>query len=433
MMFSKAFKTLIVLIVAMMGLVGIAPIAAQDQVVLDFYFLTDSVTEPYVQQIIADFEVANPNIDVNLLGYPNESYKTAIQVAIGADDAPDIFFNWPGEDTGRFVREGNVLDITAYAESFGWNDEISPAALDAYVFDGRLYGAPYSLEAKYFYYNTDIFEGNGITVPTTFDELLAVCETLRAAGITPLSFGNQERWEGVHYLSILNQRMAGEATIASDYTLTTPADELFTNPGYAAAFGKLLEIQNASCFADAVNATTPDAALAQFYTEQVAMYYQGTWIMGQLDQNEFEGRYGMFRMPPITSDDAQGDQGYALLGPIGLEISAGTEHPDEAAAFLNYFISQDAQAMLVEDLSRIPVRGEAVTSDIASEAMINVVDDLNTATGAVLWLDVILDNTISEVYLNSIQEVLAGTLTPEDAVALVREQALAVQAERAGS
>ncbi|MDZ4769353.1 MAG: extracellular solute-binding protein [Chloroflexota bacterium] len=414
-----------------LGIFGASALQAQDPVTLDFYFLSDSVTGPYVEQIITDFETANPTIDINLLSYPNESYKTAIQVAIGADDAPDLLFNWPGEDTGRFVREGHLLDLAPYAEEFGWSDTVSPAALDAYTFDGALYGAPYSLEAKYYYYNTAIFEAQGLSVPTTFEELLGVCQALRAADITPMSFGNQERWEGVHYMSILNQRMAGEDTIAGDYTLTTPADALFTNPGYVAAFEKLLELQNAGCFADAVNSTTPDAAQAQFYTEQVAMYYQGTWIIGQLDANEFAGRYGMFRMPPITSDDAQGNQNYALLGPIGLQVSARSEHPDEAAAFLNYFIGQTAQQGLVGDLQRIPVRADAVSSDNASPQLIFVVEDLNETAGAVLWLDVILENRVSEAYLNGIQEVLAGTLTPEQAVAAIREQALAVQLERA--
>jgi raffinose/stachyose/melibiose transport system substrate-binding protein len=428
----KRFKPLCLALLLAFVLTGALTAAAQEPVVLDFYFLTDNVTAPFMEAVIADFEAANPNIDINLLGYPNESYKTAVQVAIGSDDAPDLLFNWSGDDTGRFVREGHLLDLTPYAEQFGWFDNLSPAALDAFTVDGKLYAAPYSLEAKYYYYNRAIFEQNGLSVPTTFDELLGVCTTLRDAGITPMSFGNQERWEGVHYMSIFNQRMAGEDTILADYSLSAPADELFTDPGYVAAFEKLLQMRDAGCFADAVNSTTPDAALAQFYTEQVAMYYQGTWIIGQLAQNEFAGMYGMFRMPPITDEAAAGNQNYALMGPIGLEVSARTEHPDEAAAFLDYFLSQETQARFVEELERIPVHAQAVSPETASDELVFVVDDLNNTDGAVLWLDVILENRISEVYLNSIQEVLAGTLTPEDAVARVREQALAVQAERNG-
>ncbi len=57
-------------------------------------------------------------------------------------------------------------------------------------------------------------------------------------------------------------------------------------------------------------------------------------------------------------------------------------------------------------------------------------EDLAKAEGTALWLDVVLENSISEVYLNSIQEVLAGSKTPEEAVQAVREQALKVQAAR---
>ena len=56
-----------------------------------------------------------------------------------------------------------------------------------------------------------------------------------------------------------------------------------------------------------------------------------------------------------------------------------------------------------------------------------VSEDLAKAEGAALWLDVVLENSIREVYLNSIQEVIAGTKTPEEAVQAVRDQALKVK------
>ncbi len=59
--------------------------------------------------------------------------------------------------------------------------------------------------------------------------------------------------------------------------------------------------------------------------------------------------------------------------------------------------------------------------------MVAVANDLATGEGTAMWLDVVLENSISEVYLNSIQEVLAGTKTPEEAVQAVREQALKVK------
>lgn len=408
---------------------GAAPAApAEGVTTLDFWMVSDATVEPYFRSIVAEFNAAHPDVEIVFAPYANEAYKTALQVAIASDDPPDIFFNWAGEDAGRLVREGHVADMTALAESAGWREHVSPAGLDAFTFDGKLYAAPYSLEAKYWYYNLDLFEREGLSVPSTFDELLALCTTLQERGITPAAFGNQERWEGVHYLSLFNQRVVGEDQIAADYSLTPPADELFTDPNYAEAFQRLLDMQDAGCFGEAVNSTTPDAAVAQFFTEQTAMYYQGSWAMGNLNANEFAGKYGMFLMPPMT--DAAGNQSYMLMGPIGLQVAEKTPNKEAAFAFVDFFLSQENQARLVAELQRLPVRDDATTEE-TDPLIIQVTQDLATAEGAAHWLDVVLENSVSEAYLNSIQEVLAGTMTPEQAQEAVRQAAVTAK-ERLG-
>jgi raffinose/stachyose/melibiose transport system substrate-binding protein len=404
--------------------------ATGEKQTLDLWFNSDDAFNQFNEQVIADFEAANPDIDIVYSPYPNEAYKTNLQVAIGSDAPPDIFFNWAGDDTGRYAREGHLLDLAPYAEQYDWASQVSPAMLDAFTSEGTLYGAPYSQEAKYFYYHLDLFDQLGLSVPTTFDELLDTCRAIREAGMVPLAFGNQERWEGVHYMTIFNQKMAGEDTIAADYALTSAPDVLFTDPGYVEAFNQLLAMQEAGCFGDAVNSTTPDAASILFSNQQTVMYYQGTWLMGALKENGLEGKYGMFRMPPITSEAAKGNQNYVLAGPVGLEVSAKTEYPDAAAKFVDFYISQPVQSALLLDTNRIPVRQDAVDKEQAPAGVVAVTEDLAAGEGTALWLDVVLDNSISEVYLNSIQEVLAGTKTPEQAVEAVRAQALKVQESR---
>jgi raffinose/stachyose/melibiose transport system substrate-binding protein len=394
---------------------------------LDLWFNSDDLFNQFNEKVIADFEAANPDVDIVYSPYPNEAYKTTLQVAIGSDDPPDMLFNWSGDDTGRYVREGHLLDLSPYAEQYKWGEQISPAALNAFTVGGKLYAMPYSQEVKYFYYHQDLFDQMGLTVPTTFDELLATCGKIREAGMTPLAFGNQERWEGVHYLTLFNQKMAGEDTIAADYSLANDADKLFTDPGYVEAFKRLQALQEAGCYGDAINSTTPDAALNQFVNQQTAMYYQGTWIMGGLKEAGLEGKYGMFRMPPMTDDAAKGNQNYILAGPVGIEVSSKTPYPDVAAKFLDFYASQPSQAAMLEMTNRIPVRADAVDPAKAAPGVVLVSEDLAKAEGAALWLDVVLENSISEVYLNSIQEVIAGTKTPEEAVQAVRDQALKVK------
>ena len=419
----KRFMSLVICAIMTVSFLGSAALA--EQKVLEAWWNADEAEQEYYSAIIDAFNQQNPDIKIVFRPYANEEYKTALQVAFGSDDPPDILFNWSGDDTGRLTREGHLLDLTHYKEQYGWAEQISPAALDAFSVNGKLYGAPYSQEVKYFYYNKGIFEQENLSIPQSFDELLGVCKTLKGKGIVPMSFGNSERWQACHYMSIFNQKMAGEDIIAADYTLTTPEEQLFTNQGYVEALEKLQEMQSAGCFQDGVNSTAPETAWAQFYTEQAAMTYGGTWVIGILKNGEF-GNYGMFLMPPV--EGAAGNQNYVLMGPIALEVSVKTPYPDEAAKFLDFFISKDSQLKMVDMRGRLPVRVDAVTEHSPWQVKA-VTEDLSRAEGSVLWLDVILENRVSEAYLNGIQEVLGGTKTPQNVMKDVRAKALDVKKE----
>lgn len=80
------------------------PAAAGETQTLDLWFNSDDAFNQFNEKVIADFEAANPDIDIVYSPYPNEAYKTNLQVAIGSDAPPDIFFNWAGDDTARFAR-----------------------------------------------------------------------------------------------------------------------------------------------------------------------------------------------------------------------------------------------------------------------------------------------------------------------------------------
>lgn len=413
--------------------VGIASLGlgfAFAQTTLEYWTTANEQTAPYYESVVERFNASQDEIEVVLRTYANEAYKTALQVGLASESPPDVFFNWAGDDTNRFVREGQLMPLTEAANRDGWGEALSEGAVAAFRQDGEIYGAPISQESKFFFYNTRIFEENNLAPPETFAGLLDLCQTLRESGVTPLSFGNSERWQGVHYLSIFNQKVVGEERTDEDYSLEAPADELFTDPGYVEAFQKLVEMRDAGCFTAAPNATSPEIAWAEFYTEQVAMTYGGTWTIGVFNENGFEGQYDFFRMPSI--EDGEGNQNYVLAAPIGIEVSARTENPDAAAEFVAFVVNEENQRAFYENAGRIPVDPDVVSAEGGSQALYDAVQDLATAEGTVLWLDTVLEASIAETYLDVIQEVLNGSRTPEAAAEAVRQAALAAQA-RLGS
>ena len=67
--------------------------------------------------------------------------------------------------------------------------------MDQYgVCEGRTPALPYSVMAASVIYNRAIFEEQGLEVPRTWSELLAVCDALEAAGITPFYATFKDDW-----------------------------------------------------------------------------------------------------------------------------------------------------------------------------------------------------------------------------------------------
>ena len=407
---------------------GDAPAGAEETVELDWWMIADEPITPVWEALVVSFEEAHPNIDVELTLFPNEDYKTAIEVALGSDDPPDVFFNWPGDDTARYIRDGLVADLSDYADQHGWNDELSQGIVAAYRFDGGLYGLPWTLNAKFWFYNAEVFDELGLSVPETFDDLLALCGSLNEAGLTPMSWGNSERWQGVHYLSTFNQKSVPGDVLQADYTLAASDANLFAHPGYADALQLAVDLVEADCYHPGVNSTDPGTAWASFSAGEVAMTYAGTWALGIFNDAGFEGRYKMFPMPATSGP---GDQSVLLMGPDGVEMSAHSSNPDEAALLLDHIVSRSSQQLMTDTTGQLFVRSDVRPAETTPEREF-VLKQVAEATGAAVWLDVALEARIAEAYLNGIQEVVSGAKSPIEVVADIREAALDAKADLAG-
>ena len=60
-------------------------------------FLDRWPNEPYktyFNQVISEFEKQNPNIKVNVISALNDDYKQKVNVLLGNNNPPDIFFSW---------------------------------------------------------------------------------------------------------------------------------------------------------------------------------------------------------------------------------------------------------------------------------------------------------------------------------------------------
>ena len=124
----------------------------------------------------ADFEAANEGIDlvVDVVSW-NDIY-TVVNTRVANGEAPDllnidVFADYVADDLLLPVEDW-VSDET-YAKFY-------PAFLEQSVIDGTVWAVPDLASARALYYNKDILAAAGVEVPTTWDELTAACEALKA-------------------------------------------------------------------------------------------------------------------------------------------------------------------------------------------------------------------------------------------------------------
>ncbi len=418
--------------IALAGLMALGaamPAAAQDDVTIRMWALTNPNYPEFIAQAAEAFKATHPNVTIDFQETPNEAYKTAIQVALVGSEPPDVFFNWAGEDSARLVRDGLALDITDLAMAEGqFGTTLAQSWLDTFSVDDRIYGAPTDAVTKYFYYDNAFFADNALTVPTTFNELLGLCTAIRAIDpeIVPIPLGNSERWKMNHYITLMNERVMGNDALRADYSLTAADDALFTNPGYVTAWEKVLEMQGAGCFQDAPNATSPEVSRTMFSSQISPMIFCGSWCMSIFDGEGYTD-YSLFRFPPVEGGASDGNSN--MVVPQGLQVAAATQHPAEAVAWISFLTSPEQAAKFAEMRGALPSDPSLLdTLPAATDQFKWVAADMASLTVQYNVIDVEVEASVANAYLDAGVEILNGTMTPEQAMESIRTAALAAKA-----
>lgn len=412
------------------GILASLPGLAQDKTVVSFlHKFPEPENMAYFDAAVAEFEAANPTIDIVMEAVADEPYKDKIRVLMASDQVPDIYFSWSGEFGRKFAREGRTLDLTEALAGPEWQGRFAAASLEPFQFEGKQFGIPVNVDSKYMIYNKAIFEKHGLSVPTTFAEFIALNDALLAAGEVPIAYGNQAPWAATHYIGDLFAKMVPDDVRQADYQLLAPADQLYTHPGYVEALALYKSFGDKRYFNNGANAISHQQARGAFIAGRSAMVYLELVEFYMLaDTPVAEQGWGFFPMPPM--EGAAGRNDLLTGAPDGFLISSKTEHPDEALAFLNFITSPEQAAKYVSTTGMTSAVIGSVTEATTTPETLAGLKALEDAAGMALWLDTDMDTASANVILAAGQGLLSGDETPEAVMEKVRAAAKETLAQR---
>lgn len=419
---KRKLSIALVMMVTMLVL-SIGMVSAQESVTIDWWHIvTDEGHSAYWQQIADEFMEANPHVTINITILENAAFKQRLTTVMQAGDPPDLFQSWGGAVLWTYADNGLVRNIAPELEG-EWADSFATqAALDLFGQNGEYYGVPWTWGAVGMFYNRQLFEQAGLdpdNPPRTWTEFLDAVQTLKDAGITPISLGEGEKWPGHFWWVYLAMRLGGEEAFLNAYNRTGSfADEPFVQAGeYLQQLIELDPFQEGY-----LGMTWPESA-AVFGNGEAAMMLMGQWAPVTQAQASADGEgiglenLGFFNFPEV--EGGAGNPNDVLGGGDGYVVGANA--PDEAIEFLKFFTSLEHQLGATQWIVPVVKGTEDVFAD--DPVMQTIVDARNNAPYFQLYYDQFLPPAVGAAVVDAVETIFAGTASPEEAAQMIEEVA----------
>lgn len=260
---------------------------------------------PYFRELVDRFNAEQDDVHVTL--------DTASNLSAGflRGNPPDVGLLNYNMEMARFQERGALSDLSDMAEADRIRPDVQELVDQLPSYPGRTSVLPYSVAAESVIYNVRIFEENGIEVPTTWEELIAACETLEAAGITPIYSTFKEPWTVAQ--GLFDYTVGGSIDVARFYD---EMNELGTEVG-----------------------PDTDVSFQKTLIEPVdRMLMQGPWALGEIAKTDPDLELGTFPLPVTDDPD---DLKVRVNLDLALWVPEASTDKEAAREFVSYLMQQE--------------------------------------------------------------------------------------------
>ena len=340
-------------------LAGCSSPGDSDVVTLDFFQFKGEALEDFTQ-IIADFEAENP--DIKVVQNQVADADTIIRTLLVKDKAPDVITLNANGGFGRLAQAGVFADFSDEPVLDTINPAVQEILADLGNKEGEVNGLGYVNNANGVIYNQAIFEEQGLEVPETWDEFIAVCDQLQDAGITPFYGTLADSWTGLPSFNALGAYPAqGDFfdQMREEGENVGPESSVSFEQDFRQALEQQYELFGYS--QKGYRGKTYDDGTAAFANGEVAMLMQGIWAISPIKAVNPDVDAAIFPYPPSDDPDDR-----LLVSGVDVVVTMGrnTPHREEAMRFIDYLFEKDVIEEFAASQNMVPsVEGAELSDD----------------------------------------------------------------------
>jgi raffinose/stachyose/melibiose transport system substrate-binding protein len=328
-----------------------------------------------------------------------------------AGDIPDLFTCYAGARSSYIINRGMVKDLRPYlTEPFKAN--YNSAIWGPQGPNGEIYIiSPNMAVCTVIYVNTKLQRELGLTTPRTLDEMIAQVPAIRAAGYTPLMFGNKGQWQAQSFLlSMLTDRMGG--TPWFDRARTGAAK--FSDKPFVDALTVIKRMVDTQLFPAGVNQLEGPEAWGAFVQGSAVYLLDAGWRVSALKSAatpEDFAQYQVMAFPAVPGETVRGSSAATLGEALAMNAKLTGAKADAAWKFLSFIYGQEGSDILMRYGSVPTYKLDYRTYDI--DTLNRQYIDLINSQSMGYVIDAIMDGEGVNNLLNpGIQAVMMGAKTP---------------------
>lgn len=308
-----------------------------------------------MDQLIENFEAANPDITVKMTHFPYADYRTKVAAAIPAGEGPDVvqlFYGWLNDYVGADLIQPLPADAfpveTIDAEFF--------PMVQAMKDGGQYWALPTAVRSLALFYNERLMEEAGVEPPTNLDELIAAAQAMTkvdgAGNITQVGLTAGMTAQDHHWWREVLVRQFGGEPYLDDYKTVNYDTEagrkaldfyvgLATDENPVTAIGFMDEPQ------------------AAFKAGRAGMHIDGSFRIGALESTRGLN-WGVTELPA----NAEGERSnYSSYWVNAITTKAEGEKYDAAVKFMQYVTSDEAMQVWLDVVGELPAKPSVGMTD----------------------------------------------------------------------
>lgn len=352
--------------------------------------------------VFEEFE-KETGIRVKLQILPTEQVSTVLQTKLAVGETPDLILY----NLITAAKELNLEKNFVALDDEAWVQRLLNKSVLSY--NGHIYGFHVNQDAgqQGIVYNKKIFRELGLTVPQDYEQLLTICEKLKAAGITPFFMPFKDDWSSHLWISaaIADYAKKNDSTMWDD--LNGGKRKFADIPALIEITQQQYDLYKLGYTNRNVLADSYDMAMDIFIGRKAAMMTMGDWFIADVVKKDPSMELGLFPVPHARDADL-------AISPLGgqLFIPEKAKNIAEAKRFLDFLASKEQAQRMMDYAQYISNLSDVATPELPGYKQ-EIVDGYIKPEKTVMTADTYLSVDTGDIW-DYLQDMFAGGLTAKE-------------------